>query len=237
MSEAIYSRPGAPVYATLQGAGTGLVGTAGVQLIDNATGTTAVARSTAHITEPIAGSGDLLWTGTAPAAGAYTIFWDTGSIGPDSTATDQLIVTATGSPSTLTYDLSTDVGKVRFEIDDTDVEAPELQDAEIESALVDEGTVLSASAKCCEVLARRYARAYDVASDDQKLSRSQRAAAMRELAKDLRARVEGLVGIGTIPTEKVDGYNDTGVDNESSDGTSGSTGRVRQGYLNPDQVP
>lgn len=140
-------------------------------------------------------------------------------------------------PSESTYDPATDVGKVRLEIDDTDVEGtPAFVDAEVEYFLEEEGGILAAAARGCEVLARRYAKAYDITTDDQSLKRSQRAAAFAKAAETLRERAEKEEGLGTIATVKTDGYNQTGVDNETIDGT-GPGGRVRAGYENPDRVP
>lgn len=130
----------------------------------------------------------------------------------------------------------TDVEKVRLKIGDRDVGNALFTDVEIESFLDDEGTVLAASAAACEALAARFAPGYDVSTDDQSLKRSQRATAFAKLGETFRDRAEGQVGIGTIKTKKVDGYNDTDVDNEEIAGTSAG-GRVRAGYENPDQIP
>lgn len=78
----------------VQGFPTGLAGTVGVQIRDNAGGTT-VARTTAGVLEDPAGSGSYVATLVAPAdAGDYTILWDTGVISPSTVATDPLTVTA-----------------------------------------------------------------------------------------------------------------------------------------------
>lgn len=130
----------------------------------------------------------------------------------------------------------TSLEKVRLRIGDTDVADALFSDAELESFLDDEGTVIGAAAGACESLAARWASEYDIGTDDQSLKRSQKAAAMLKLAPALRQQAEKEEGIGVIPTEKVDAYNDQGVDNESFDG-AGAGGRVRQGYQSPDQVP
>jgi hypothetical protein len=73
----IYAAPGASFEATLTGAPTGLAGTLGVRILDNAGGTT-TARATAGIAEFPAGSGFYTVTLTAPTtAGQYSVFWDT----------------------------------------------------------------------------------------------------------------------------------------------------------------
>lgn len=76
------------------GFATGLTGTIGVQVIDNA-GATSIARATAGITEYPAGSGIYQATLTSPAAaGQYTIVWDNGSVTPGNVATEDLVVGA-----------------------------------------------------------------------------------------------------------------------------------------------
>jgi hypothetical protein len=72
---------------------TGLVGTIGVRLRDNE-GNDALARTTAGITEDLAGSGIYVVTLTAPAdEGQYTIVWDDGGTPEPGYALDDLLVT------------------------------------------------------------------------------------------------------------------------------------------------
>src|SRR4051794_23381022 len=93
----IYSAPGVTFETTLSGAPTGLVGTLGIRILDNAGGT-ALARTTAGIAEFPAGSGFYAVTLTAPStAGQYTVMWDTGSVSPSTTFTDDLIVTSSAA--------------------------------------------------------------------------------------------------------------------------------------------
>lgn len=94
MSDTIYSAPGATFFSELDSAATGLVGTVGVRLIRKSDEVVVTARTTAGIVEFPAGSGRYVFTGTAPAvAGAYTVFWDTGTVTPSTTASDDLVVT------------------------------------------------------------------------------------------------------------------------------------------------
>jgi len=91
----IYSQPSATVETVSDGFPTGLTGTIGYRLRDNQ-GADTIARTTAGITEDIAGSGIYRATFTAPAtAGQYTIVWDSGGANP-TYAPDDLVVTATG---------------------------------------------------------------------------------------------------------------------------------------------
>lgn len=90
----IYAGPGQSFEATTSGAPTGLVGTIGVRLLDNAGGTT-LARQTSGIIEDPAGSGSYTVTLTAPAAaGQYRVFWDLGTVTPSTTAVEDLVVTS-----------------------------------------------------------------------------------------------------------------------------------------------
>lgn len=92
----IYRKPAETFYPELEGAASGLIGTLGVRIIDNANGADAVARTTTGMTEVPAGSGHYIATLTAPAAkGEYTILWDTGTVTPESTFTEELEVVAT----------------------------------------------------------------------------------------------------------------------------------------------
>lgn len=95
----IYAEPEASFEAVASGFPTGLAGTIGVRILDNVGGTT-TARTTAGITELIAGSGIYAVTLTAPATAAqYSIVWDDGSItAPSDVATEDLTVTAVAPP-------------------------------------------------------------------------------------------------------------------------------------------
>lgn len=74
---------------------TGLVGTAGVQILNSANAVV-MARTTAGISEAPAGSGLYFKSLVAPVTyGHYIIVWDTGTISPDTVAFDDLFVTST----------------------------------------------------------------------------------------------------------------------------------------------
>jgi len=90
-----------------------------------------------------------------------------------------------GDPST------SDLDAIRFEIGDTDPQEQLLTDSEILYSLEAESTLLGAAARCCEVLAKRFARQADFRLGPQTVWASQRSAAFRELAKELRQRVAG----------------------------------------------
>lgn len=90
--------PGATFEAVAQGFPTGLAGTIGVRILDNAGGTT-LARTTAGISEIVASSGIYAVSLTAPTAiGFYSIVWDDGSIsGPSDVASEDLFVSYSAS--------------------------------------------------------------------------------------------------------------------------------------------
>lgn len=99
----IWEPPGASFEATVSNFATGLTGTARVRILDNV-GATTFGPATAGIAEYPAGSGFYTVTLTAPTtAGQYTVLWDTGTLGPSTTAAEDLIVSysaaAAGSPS------------------------------------------------------------------------------------------------------------------------------------------
>ena len=95
------------------------------------------------------------------------------------------------------YDPTTDIGKTRLEIGDTDFGAgvkpsgKNFTDAEIQLLLTREGTWGRAAAAACEILARHWSRIPDSASTGSKIaggrSRSnQQVAHFRDAAKELR---------------------------------------------------
>lgn len=95
MSDTIYSAPGATFYSILDNTPTGLVGTLGVRIIRNSDDVEVSARTTAGITESPAGSGRYKAALQAPEVkGTYTVLWDTGTVSPSTTATDDLTVTS-----------------------------------------------------------------------------------------------------------------------------------------------
>lgn len=102
MSDTIYARSGKPFFSELDNAPTGLVGTIGVQVLRKSDNVAVVARTTTGIVESPAGSGRYVFSGTAPlAAGSYTVFWDQGSVTPETTAADDLEVVTSASVDVL----------------------------------------------------------------------------------------------------------------------------------------
>ena len=128
-------------------------------------------------------------------------------------------------------DLDTSLAKVRLEIGDT-VEASALfQDEELEYWIDKRAdNVLLAAADAADALARRFAQDYDFSTDNQSFKRSQRAAAYRKMADDLRKRAHGM---GNIKSHRVDAYSD---DKNNRDGGSGSS-NSRRHYFDLDRIP
>ena len=134
---------------------------------------------------------------------------------------------------TFTYSgtaITSDLERVRLELGDT-IEAQALfTDEEVQVKLDESEDVVIATASLCDILARRFARAFDFAEDGQSFSRSQMSKAYAQLARDLRQR--SALGFKTLPTTRTDGYSDD-IDYSESEATSGK-GRVRIGYTSPD---
>ena len=221
-----YTLSGSSFESRVQGFPAGLVGTVGVQILDNIGGI-ATARATAGIAEDPAGSGSYTITLTAPVVlGQYTVMWDTGVIGPSTIAADDLTVTSTSIvvsvPADFTYDPSTTLGKVRLEIGDTDSDAQLFSDTEINVYLTNySSNILKTAAALCDVLALRFARYVDFQTDGQAFSRSQMSIQYAALAKVLKNRATGLA---TLDTTRKDGYSQTV-----------KTSDVRTGDVNPRQ--
>lgn len=119
MSDTIYIKPGDTLFSDLENAPTGLIGTVGVTIIQNSDQSIVSARTTEGIVEFPVTSGRYQFSGEGPSTeGSFTVFWDWGA-GPENNASDDLIVTSklpsSGPPS---YDITTDVGKMRLLISD-----------------------------------------------------------------------------------------------------------------------
>lgn len=76
--------------------------------------------------------------------------------------------------------------QIRLEIGDTDSTDPLMQDEEINYAIGVESSTQAAAAKCCEALARKFARLADITLGPSKVAMSQRFEQYQTLAKQLR---------------------------------------------------
>jgi hypothetical protein len=84
-----------------------------------------------------------------------------------------------------TYDISTNRGKVRFLVGDTDATDYFLEDNEIDYLLLVWTSVQTAAVEACKAIAAKLSREADKRIGDLSLSMSQRAAAYLTLAKTL----------------------------------------------------
>ena len=116
---------------------------------------------------------------------------------------------------TFSYTLSTDIGKVRLEIQDTASATALLTDEEIQVFLTDEGTVLGASARACEVISRKYAHDFNWTADGDTVDRQTRAKQWAELGAALRKRKGA--GIVSRQTVNTDAYQPIGLERNHSD--------------------
>lgn len=211
--------------ATLTGAPTGLTGTVTFQVIDPPAGTIMVAETTAGITEVDTGVYSKTFT-TPTARGQYLILWTNGSV----VVSEELEVTSSGGTAAA-YDVSTDLGKVRLEVGDTDTANPIFADDEITYFLTEEGSVLAAAARACETLAARYAGSYRFKTDDQEFDRGKLSEQYAAQAKRLRAQAGGATSVAST---RIDGYS-TDIANDEASTVNPTTGRtVRSGYTSPD---
>lgn len=121
---------------------------------------------------------------------------------------------------------------VRLEIGDEDQDAPLFTDSQIEKKLADRGgAVLLTAADLCDILATRFARQFDFSSAARMtFRRSQKSEAYERRAAALRNRAGGLT---TIPTTRVDGFSED-ISTRDGAGQNSSSGRVLEGYNDPD---
>jgi len=98
----IYAVPSTSFQAVLSGARTGLTETLGVRVLQASSGATSIARTTSKIAENPSGSGIYIATLVAPSVvGEYVVVWDTGTVSPATSASEELFVTGTPpNPST-----------------------------------------------------------------------------------------------------------------------------------------
>lgn len=231
----IFCAPSATnVEATVTGMPTGLTGTIGVRVLDNQ-GVTTTARTTSGISEYPSGSGFYVALLTAPAtAGIYTVLWDTGTLSPGTTASEDMTVGDAGLLSvavgsgTFTYNsnVTTARDKLRLEIGDTDSTAHLFTDEELAVFLARNGDdVFLSAADACDVLAARFSRDFDFQTDDQRVMRLKRVEYYSALATKLRSRSGGLTSIALT---RVDGFSQ---DVDSDDVAAGANGSGRRNYF------
>jgi hypothetical protein len=119
-----------------------------------------------------------------------------------------------------TYNVATDIGKVRLELGD-DVNAAGVRpdgsnfsDEEIQVYLSREGSVMGAVAGLCEALATQYAWVTTIAVGPRRENLSDVAAMYRTRARDLREIYGGAYGAYAVGVIRTDGYSDDVASNE-----------------------
>lgn len=137
---------------------------------------------------------------------------------------------------TFTYVLTESVGQIRLEIGDTDSATDagvkptgaNFSDEELTYFYeAESSSVLRASARACEVLARMYAAAAeDVRIRDYSIDTTKKAEFFQKLAADLRARGGGAFSGGSMPTIRVDGHSDD-IDSQEAPGSGSEYWRER----------
>lgn len=198
----IYIAPGDTFESSCE-ADTDLLGSIGVQ-IDDSDGNPILARTTAGITETVLIANvrsEYTYTGTSGEdwSGDYQIIWD-------DTASSDYDTLHVGTSGSFTYDLTTPVGQVRFEIGDTNLDEQLFSDEEITFKLTENAdSVLATAAALCDILAIRFARDYDFKWKDGEFKRSQRADHFKDLGAALRARIPGNT-LGVIETGRIDAF-------------------------------
>ena len=119
-----------------------------------------------------------------------------------------------------TYDLNTEVGKVRLEIGDVTTgrgilpDGSNISDEEVQVYLEREGSVMRAVAGACEMLATRYAALADVDVGPRSESLSQISKAYRERAKELRQHYGGGSAAFAASVNRTDGNSENDLTNE-----------------------
>lgn len=112
--------------------------------------------------------------------------------------------------------ITTTRDKIRLELGDTDPDAVLFYDEEYDVWIGVRGTsYLLAAADAADAAARKFARAYDFATDGQSFKRSQMSRAFKDLAVELRNRAGG---ISTVDVTVIDGYSDDIANQETTGG-------------------
>jgi|TARA_Y100000310_G_scaffold220455_1_gene221983 hypothetical protein len=113
-----------------------------------------------------------------------------------------------------TYELTNDIGKVRFLIPDTDITDAELSDAEVTHLLsISGGTVNAAAIAGCRWLSRKYAQQITHTTEGgARFDLSKRAETYAARAKELEDQLIG--GASFVGLDREDGYSEEATDSE-----------------------
>ena len=112
-----------------------------------------------------------------------------------------------------TYDLTTNIGKVRLLIPDNEETAYDIEDAEITYFLTEVGSNVNAAAiRACKWLARKYAKQATFTADGLNVQLTQRAQAFAERAAELESDLNG--GMSSAAITRSDGYSENAATSE-----------------------
>jgi hypothetical protein len=126
---------------------------------------------------------------------------------------------------TWSYNIATDIGKVRFAVGDTDTTDQQLQDEEINYLLTSFGSVAGAAVAAARAIAAKYARLVSSSVESVSESAEQRYAHYTQLAAQLAANAAGgasspLPYVGGISVSAVEAR-ETNTDRVQNDFVSG----------------
>ena len=108
---------------------------------------------------------------------------------------------------TVTYDLTTLVGKVRFNCADNDITNAWLTDEEVQLCLSDSGNeIISAAVKACDHIVLKLALIPPFTADGLKIDTSALVKQYDNLSKKLATKLRG--SLTTIPMDREDGFSE-----------------------------
>jgi hypothetical protein len=113
-----------------------------------------------------------------------------------------------------TYDLDTDVGLVRLELDDTTQGAgvkpdgSNFSDEELQVLLDREESVMRAAAAACEILARAWSRMASLSLGSRSEQVGQVAEQWKQRGQELRGQYGGASGAFSVELDREDGYSE-----------------------------
>ena len=117
---------------------------------------------------------------------------------------------------------TTDLDRVRLEIQDIFEDRALFQDEEINDFLAQDVSVLGAAAHAAETLAMRFARDFDFTADGASFKKNTLSEKYERLAQRLRKRA---TGVTTVNTTRIDGFSDD-ISSDETNLTTERSGRI-----------
>lgn len=139
--------------------------------------------------------------------------------------------------SDFSYDLATDIGKLRLELGDASPadgvkpDGSNFTDSELQYFLTQEGTIHLAVAAVCEVLSRTWSIVSSLAVGSRRESLSDVAKAWSERARELREKYGGGMVPSVAGVIRVDGFSDDVASDDVEAASSEFSGDFR--YVRP----